>query len=126
MLFQVLQFLFGSILLFDIPKDLLDIFLEHIIVSKHILGYIPCYNNNLSFNCLVVHEIVDISLNLVKNYTVEITNNIYYFSWLAIKQVLVEEDIDIYRYKEVIEFSSISIKDIRCFDSNSIFLYYKY
>jgi hypothetical protein len=80
MLFQVLQFLFGSILLFDIPKDLLDIFLEHIIVSKHILGYIPCYNNNLSFNCLVVHEIVDISLNLVKNYTVEITNNIYYFS----------------------------------------------
>jgi hypothetical protein len=60
----------------------------------------------------MVYKIVDISLNLVKSYTTEITNNIYYLGWLATKQVLVEEDIDIYRYKEIIKFSLISIKDI--------------
>jgi hypothetical protein len=53
MLFQILQFSFGSILLFDIPKNLLDIFLEYIIISKYILGYIPSRSNNLSFNCFV-------------------------------------------------------------------------
>jgi hypothetical protein len=79
-LFQVLQFLFGSILLFDIPKNLLDIFLKRIIISKYILGYIPCYNNNISFNYFMVHEIVDISLDLIKGYTIEIINNIYYFN----------------------------------------------
>jgi hypothetical protein len=79
-LFQISQFLFSSILLFDIPKNLLDIFLEYIIISKYILGYIPCYNNNFFFNYLVVYEIVDISLDLIKNYIAEVTNNIYYFS----------------------------------------------
>jgi hypothetical protein len=118
--------LFGSILLFDIPKNLLDIFLERIIISKHILGYIPSCSSNFSFNCFVDYKIVDISLDLIKSYTTEIANNIYYLSWLAIKQVLVEENIDIYRYKEVIEFSSISIKNIKYLDSNNIFLYYKY
>jgi hypothetical protein len=79
MLFQILQFLFGSILLFDIPKDLLDIFLEYIIISKHILGYIPSCSNNLSFNYLVDYKIVDISLDLIKGYTAEVADNIYYF-----------------------------------------------
>jgi hypothetical protein len=60
----------------------------------------------------VVYKIINISLDLVKGYILEVTNNIYYFGWLAIKQVLVEENIDIYRYKEVVEFSSISIKNI--------------
>jgi hypothetical protein len=60
----------------------------------------------------VVHEIVDISLNLVEGYTIKITDNIYYLGWLAIKQVLVEEDIDIYRYKEIIELGLISIENI--------------
>jgi hypothetical protein len=60
----------------------------------------------------MVYKIVDINLNLVEGYITEITNNIYYFSWLAIKQVLVKKDIDIYRYKEIIEFGLISIKDI--------------
>jgi hypothetical protein len=77
--------LFGSILLFDIPKNLLDIFLEYIIINKYILGYIPSCSNNLSFNCFIDHEIVDISLNLVEGYTTEITDNIYYFSWFTIK-----------------------------------------
>jgi hypothetical protein len=76
------------------------------------LGRISSYSNNLSFNCLIVHEIVDISLNPIESYTTEITNNIYYFSWLATKQILVKKDIDIYRYKEIIELSSISIENI--------------
>jgi hypothetical protein len=78
-LFQILQFLLNSILLFDIPKNLSDIFFEHIIISKHSLGRIPSYNNNPPLNILVVHEIVDISLDLIESYTPEVTNNIYYF-----------------------------------------------
>jgi hypothetical protein len=80
MLFQILQFLFSSILLFDIPKNLSDTFLKRIIVSKYILGRIPSYSSNLPFNCLVVYKIVDISLDLVKGYTTEVVDNIYYFS----------------------------------------------
>jgi hypothetical protein len=76
------------------------------------LGRIPSYNNNLPLNILVVYKIIDISLNLIENYTLEVADNIYYFGWLATKQILVKENIDIYRYKEVIKFSSISIKDI--------------
>jgi hypothetical protein len=72
--------LFNSILLFDIPKDLSDIFLERIIISKYILGHIPSYSNNLSFNYFIDHKIVNISLDLIEGYTAEITNNIYYFS----------------------------------------------
>jgi hypothetical protein len=79
MLFQISQLLFGSILLFDIPKNLSDIFFKYIIISKYILGYIPSYNNNLFFNCFIDHKIVNINLDLVKGYTTEITNNIYYF-----------------------------------------------
>jgi hypothetical protein len=77
--------LLNSILLFDIPKNLLDVFLKYIIVSKYILGYIPGSNNNSSFSCLIGHKIVDINLDLVEGYTIEVTNNIYYFSWLGTK-----------------------------------------
>jgi hypothetical protein len=80
MLFQLLQFLFGSILLLDILKNLSDIFFEYVIISKYSLGRILYYSNNLSFNYLMVHKIVDISLDLIKGYTAEITDNIYYFS----------------------------------------------
>jgi isoprenylcysteine carboxyl methyltransferase (ICMT) family protein YpbQ len=80
MLFQTLQFLFGSILLFDIPKDLSNIFFKRVIISKHNLGRILSYNSNLPFNYFVVYEIIDISLDLIESYTAEITNNIYYFS----------------------------------------------
>jgi hypothetical protein len=90
------------------------------------LGRIPSCNNNPPFNIFVVHKIVDISLDPIEGYTSEITNNIYYFSRLATKQILVEKDIDIYRYKEIIKFSSISIEDIRYLDGSSTFLYYKY
>jgi hypothetical protein len=104
--------LFNSILLFNIPKDLSDVFFERAIISEHSLGYIPSYSSNFFFNIFIVYEIVDISLDLIENYTAEIANNIYYFGWLTTKQVLVEEDIDIYKYKEVIEFSFIFMKDI--------------
>jgi hypothetical protein len=103
-----------------------DVFLEYIIISKYILGCIPSCSNNLSFNYLMVHETINISLDLIESYTIEIADNIYYFGWLATKQVLVKENIDIYRYKEIIELSSISIKDIKCLDNSSIFLYYKH
>jgi hypothetical protein len=79
MLFQILQFLFSNILLFDIPKNLSDVFFKYIIISKYNLGRIPSYNNNLPFNILVVYEIVDISLDLIESYTTEVTDNIYYF-----------------------------------------------
>jgi hypothetical protein len=125
-LFQISQFSFDSILLFDIPKNLLDICFECFIISKYILGYIPGWGYNFSFNYLVSYEIVNVSLDLIENYTAEITNNIYYFSWLAIKQVLVEEDIDIYRYKEIIELSLISIKDIWYLEGSNMLLYRKY
>jgi hypothetical protein len=79
MLFQISQFSFGSILLFDIPKDLSDIFFKHTIISKHNLGCIPSCNNNSSFNIFIIHEIVDINLDLIKSYTTEVADNIYYF-----------------------------------------------
>jgi hypothetical protein len=104
--------LFGSILLFDIPKNLLDIFFKYIIIGEYNLGHIPGYNNNSPFNTFVVHKIINISLDLIESYIIEITNNIYYFSRLATKQILVEEDINIYRYKEIIKLSSIFIKNI--------------
>jgi hypothetical protein len=69
-------------------------------------------SSNFPFNCFVVHKIIDINLDPIKSYTAEVTNNIYYFSRLATKQVLVEEDIDIHRYKEIIKFSLIFIEDI--------------
>jgi hypothetical protein len=78
-LFQISQFLFSNILLFDIPKNLSDVFFEHVIINKHNLGRIPYCGSNFSFDCFVVHEIIDISLDLIKNYTAEVTNNIYYF-----------------------------------------------
>jgi hypothetical protein len=80
MLFQISQFSFGSILLFDVPKNLSDVFFKRTIIGEHSLGCIPSCNNNSPFNTLVVHEIVDISLDLIKSYTAEVTDNIYYFS----------------------------------------------
>jgi hypothetical protein len=104
--------LLSSILLLDIPKNLLDIFFEYVIISKYNLSRIPSYNNNFPFNCFMVYKIIDISLDLVEGYTIEVTNNIYYFGRFATKQILVEKDINIYRYKEIIEFSLISIENI--------------
>jgi hypothetical protein len=80
MLFQMSQFLFGSILLLDIPKNLLDVFFERVIISKHSLSRIPSYSNNLPFNCFMVYKIIDISLYLIESYIMEIADNIYYFS----------------------------------------------
>jgi hypothetical protein len=78
-LFQISQLLFGSILLFDVPKNLLDILLKYVIISKYNLGRIPSCSNNLSFNIFMVYEIVDISLDLIEGYISEVADNIYYF-----------------------------------------------
>jgi hypothetical protein len=78
-LFQISQFSFGNILLFNILKDLLDVFFKHVIIGEYNLGRIPGYSSNLFFNILMVYEIVDISLDLIKNYTAEVADNIYYF-----------------------------------------------
>jgi hypothetical protein len=79
MLFQTSQLLFGSILLFDVPKNLSDVFFKHTIISEHNLGRIPGCSNNSPFNIFVVYEIVDISLDLIESYIAEVANNIYYF-----------------------------------------------
>jgi hypothetical protein len=42
------------------------------------------------------HEIINIGLNLIKNYSPKITDRIDYFSRFGPEQILVEEDIDIY------------------------------
>jgi hypothetical protein len=78
-LFQTLQFLFGSILLFDIPKNLSDVFFKRAIIGKHSLGRIPSCSSNFPFNIFVVYEIVNINLNPIKGYTAEVANDIYYF-----------------------------------------------
>jgi hypothetical protein len=78
-LFQISQFSFGSILLFDIPKNLSDVFFERAIIGEYNLGRIPGCNNNSPFNILVVHKIVDISLDPIEGYITEVANNIYYF-----------------------------------------------
>jgi hypothetical protein len=79
-LFQISQFSFSSILLFDIPENLLDVFFEHIIIGEYSLGRIPSCSNNFLFNILIVHEIVDISLDPIESYTAEVVDDIYYFS----------------------------------------------
>jgi hypothetical protein len=79
MLFQISQFSFSSILLFDIPKNLSDVFFEYAIIGEYNLGRIPSCSSNSPFNTFVVYEIVDISLDLIEGYTAEITDNIYYF-----------------------------------------------
>jgi hypothetical protein len=79
MLFQMLQFSFGSILLFDIPKNLSDIFFERTIIGEYSLGRIPSCSNNSSFNIFVVYEIINISLDLIEGYIAEVVDNIYYF-----------------------------------------------
>jgi hypothetical protein len=72
--------LFSNVLLFDIPKNLSDVFFEYIIISKYSLGCIPSYSSNLFFNYFIVYEIVNINLNLIENYTAEVVDNIYYLS----------------------------------------------
>jgi hypothetical protein len=71
--------LFNNILLFDIPKDLSDIFFKYIIINKYNLGRIPSYNNNFPFDCFMVYKIINISLDLIEGYITKVTNNIYYF-----------------------------------------------
>jgi hypothetical protein len=95
--------------LFDISKDLSNIFFERPVASEYVLGRYPSQYINIAIAVLVCHEILDISLNLVESYSPEVTNGIDYFSCFRSEQVLIEKNIDIYRYKEGIELASVSV-----------------
>jgi hypothetical protein len=72
--------LFGYILLFDISENLIYIRFELFITSKYFLSNYSSYYNNPTFNKLIGYKIVNIGFNLIKGYSMEITNNINYFS----------------------------------------------
>jgi hypothetical protein len=55
------------------------------------------------------YEIFDISLDLVEGYSPKITNSIDYLGCFRSEQVLIEKNINIYRYKEGIKLASVLI-----------------
>jgi hypothetical protein len=103
------QFLFSRILLFDISKDLSNVFLERPVANKYILGRYPSQYINTTIAILVCYKILNISLDPVEGYSPKITNSINYFNCFRSEQVLIEENINIHRYKEGVELVSISI-----------------
>jgi hypothetical protein len=42
------------------------------------------------------HEIINIGLDLIENYSSEVADRVNYLGYFGPEQVLVEEDIDIY------------------------------
>jgi hypothetical protein len=55
------------------------------------------------------HEVFDIGFDLVEGYALEITNYIDYLSCFCSEQILIKNDIDIYRHKERIKLASVLI-----------------
>jgi hypothetical protein len=55
------------------------------------------------------YEILDISFDLVEGYPPEVANGIDYLSCFRPEQVLIEENINIYRHKERIELAFVSV-----------------
>jgi hypothetical protein len=55
------------------------------------------------------YKILDISFDLVESYSLEVANSIDYFGCFCSEQVLIEENVDIYRYKERIKFVFVSV-----------------
>jgi hypothetical protein len=72
---------------------------------------------------LVCYEILDISLDLIEGYSPEVANSIDYLSYFRSEQVLIEENIDIYRYKEGVELAFIFIIKVWRFNYNTSLLY---
>ena len=70
------------------------------------------------------YKILDISLDLVEGYSPEITNSINYLSCFRSEQVLVEENIYVYRYKKRVKLAPFLIIEIRGLDYNRSFLDY--
>jgi hypothetical protein len=60
-------------------------FFESLIINKYFLSNYSCDYNNLSFRGFMSYEIVDISLDPIKGYSIKITNNINYFSGFGIE-----------------------------------------
>jgi hypothetical protein len=54
-------------------------FFELFVINKYFLNNCSCDYNNFSFGNLVSHEIINISLDLIKNYPSKVTNSIEYF-----------------------------------------------
>jgi hypothetical protein len=96
-------------LLFDISKNLSNIFLEYPVTDKYILGRYSGQYINIAIAVLMCYEILDISLDLVEGYSPKVANGINYFSCFRSEQVLIEKNINIYRYKEGVELVFISI-----------------
>jgi hypothetical protein len=96
-------------LLFDVSENLLYLVFERPITSKHFLGRFSSQRIDLSIVVLVYHKILDIGLDLVENYSPKVTNRIDYLGCFCPEQVLVEKNINIYRYKERIKLASVPI-----------------
>jgi hypothetical protein len=92
----VSQLPFGYVLLFDIPEDLSHVVLEYPIASEHFLGRFSSQYIDLSIVVFVYYKILDIGLDLIESYSPKITNRINYLGCFRSKQVLVEENINIY------------------------------
>jgi hypothetical protein len=71
----------------------------------------------------VCYKVLDISLDLVEGYFPEVANSIDYFSCFCSEQVLIEENIDIHRYKEGVELASVSVVKIWGLNYSTSFLY---
>jgi hypothetical protein len=108
-LFQVSQLPLSYILLFDVSKNLLYFVFKHPIASEYFLGRFSSQYVDLSIAILVYHKVLDINLNLVENYSPEVTNRINYLGYFCSEQVLVEENINIHQYKKGIKLASVLI-----------------
>jgi hypothetical protein len=71
----------------------------------------------------VRYKILDISFDLIENYPPKITNSIDYLSYFCPEQVLIEENINIYRHKERIELASVSVVKVWGLNHSISFLY---
>jgi hypothetical protein len=71
----------------------------------------------------VCYEVLDISLDLVEGYSPEVANSIDYLSCFRSEQVLIEENIDIHRYKEGVEFASVPVVKVWGLNHSTSLLY---
>jgi hypothetical protein len=83
-------------LLFDVSKDLSNVFLEHPVTNEYVLGKHSSQYINIAIAILVCYKILDISLDLIESYSPKIANSIDYLSYFRSEQVLIEENVDIY------------------------------
>jgi hypothetical protein len=66
--------LFSRVLLFNILKNLVYICFGFFVTSKYFLSNCPGYYSNHASNRFIGYKIVNISFNLVEEYSMKITN----------------------------------------------------